>query len=269
MYKECPRLQYLLEQNPDIRPVFEDPALVRINFETVYREAGGVLPEEEAHAVLAEAKAKQKKSWIVRIANSPLFKLIKVALFFKKVIGCIAGGGIAAIGGCIACATDCCTDCCCEDALEQISVDGDGSVDLDDGDYDEMEFGVEGAPPDPNAEALNHAAEYMEDPDVQEQMQRLLEDPDNLADAIENDTELRTLRDSNPLCAELVRGSLLLSTIYIYIYIHIYSNYILIIVVYICTFFLFFIMHHGGFLLGTIMMQDARSGNDENFSRSR
>lgn len=205
MYKECPRLQYLLEQNPDIRPVFEDPALVRINFETVYREAGGVLPEEEAHAVLAEAKAKQKKSWIVRIANSPLFKLIKVALFFKKVIGCIAGGGIAAIGGCIACATDCCTDCCCEDALEQISVDGDGSVDLDDGDYDEMEFGVEGAPPDPNAEALNHAAEYMEDPDVQEQMQRLLEDPDNLADAIENDTELRTLRDSNPLCAELMQ----------------------------------------------------------------
>ena len=44
----------------------------------------------------------------------------------------------------------------------------------------------------------------MEDPNVQEQMQRLLEDPDNLADAIENDSELRTLRDSNPLCAELV-----------------------------------------------------------------
>mmetsp|Transcript_51853 Transcript_51853/g.59954 ORF Transcript_51853/g.59954 Transcript_51853/m.59954 type:complete len:90 (-) Transcript_51853:32-301(-) len=36
MYVNCPRLQHLLDQNPDIRPVFEDARLVCINFETVY-----------------------------------------------------------------------------------------------------------------------------------------------------------------------------------------------------------------------------------------
>ena len=58
---------------------------------------------------------------------------------------------------------------------------------------------------DPNKEALNRAADYMEDPEVQERMQGILEgDPDDLEDAIENDDELKALRDSNPLCEELM-----------------------------------------------------------------
>merc|ERR1712238_448908 len=69
----------------------------------------------------------------------------------------------------------------------------------------DLDGDVPDVPMDANAEALNQAADYMEDPEVQEQMQRLLDDPDNLADAIENDTELRDLRDSNPLCAELMQ----------------------------------------------------------------
>ena len=195
MYINCPRLQHLLEQNPDLRPVFEDPRLVRINFETVYKEAGGILPEDDENAEGVDDDTKNKKSWILWIANSPFFKILKALLMIKKLVGCIAGGGIAAIGGIIAFMTDCCTDCCCEDALEEIEIEED---------LDDLEDIAGGGSLDPNAQALNQAADYMEDPNVQEQMQRLLEDPDNLADAIENDSELRTLRDSNPLCAELV-----------------------------------------------------------------
>jgi hypothetical protein len=209
MYKDCPRLQNLLEQNPDLRPVFEDPRLVRINFETVYKEAGGILPEDEdGNGSGSGSDDTKNKSWILWIANSPFFKVLKALLMIKKLVGCIAGGGIAAIGGIIAFMTDCCTNCCCEDAIQEIDIyDNDNNMDLEDLD------GVDGGPLDPNAEALNQAAEYMEDPEVQEHMQRLLEDPDNLADAIENDSELRALRDSNPLCAELVSNIILSSTV--------------------------------------------------------
>jgi len=188
IYADCPRLQHMLDKNPDLRPVFEDPRLVRINFETVYRNAGGVLPEDEEDM----AKSKAKKSLIVRIASSPVFKVLKILLFLKKFIGCIAGGGIAAISGCF----HCCTDCCCEDGLEQLEIEDDDS-------FMDMEIGDD-VPMDPNQEALNAAADYMEDPEVQEQIQRLLDDPENLQDAIDNDHELRNLRDNNPLCAELM-----------------------------------------------------------------
>jgi hypothetical protein len=80
-----------------------------------------------------------------------------------------------------------------------IELDGDGDGDDGDGDggdYDDM---------DENKRALNLAADHMEDPEVQENMQRLLDDPDNLEDNIENDDELRALRDSNPLCEELMQ----------------------------------------------------------------
>lgn len=182
IYSNCPRLQHLLTQYPDLRPIFENPKLVRINFEQVYRDAGGVLPEDEEKV--------KKKSWLVWLVNSPIFKVLKLVLFVKKLVGCIAGGGFAFISGCL-------LGCCFEDALEELDADADGDVDGDmDGD---MDGGV-----DPTQEALNKAADHMEDPEIQEQMQRLLEDPDNLAEAIENDNELRALRDSNPLCGELM-----------------------------------------------------------------
>jgi len=193
MYANCPRLQHLLDKNPDLRPVFEDPRLVRINFETVYKEAGGILPEDEEE----EERKRNNPSLIMRIANHPIFKFLKVLIFVKKIIGCIAGGGIALVSSCWTCMADCCTDCCCEEAVEEV-----GEVDEWD---EENEYGLEDAAMDENQKALNTAADYMEDPEVQEQMQRLLEDPENLEDAIENDAELRALRDSNPLCAELMQ----------------------------------------------------------------
>jgi len=170
IYANCPRLQHLLDQYPDLRPIFEDPKLVRINFEQVYRDAGGVLPEDE----------EKKPSWIVRIVNSPCFKILKLLLFVKKLVACILGGGFAAISGCV-------MGCCFEDAIEEI----DAPEEVD-------------SQMDPTKEALNRAADHMEDPEVQERMQALLEDPDNLQEAIENDDELRALRDSNPLCEELM-----------------------------------------------------------------
>lgn len=35
IYSNCPRLQYLLDRNPDLRPLFEDPKFVGLNFEQV------------------------------------------------------------------------------------------------------------------------------------------------------------------------------------------------------------------------------------------
>ena len=133
IYKDCPRLQHLLEQYPDLRPIFEDPKLVKINFEQVYREAGGVLPEDEE---------KKKRSWLVWIVNSPIFKVLKLLLFVKKLVACIAGGGFAFVSGLF-------IGCCFEDALEELDgdadADGDGDADMD---------------TDPNKEALNRAGMF-------------------------------------------------------------------------------------------------------------
>ena len=180
IYADCPRLQHMLEQRPDLRPIFEDPNLVRINFEEVYKAEGGVLPEDEEKS--------KKKSILAAIVNSPCFKVLKVFLLIKKLLGCIFGGGFAFVKGIL-------TGCCCDNADALADVDADADAD--------------GADADPktnaNKEALNKAADHMEDPEVQEQMNDLLEnDPEGLQDAIENDPELRELRDSNPLCAEIM-----------------------------------------------------------------
>lgn len=176
IYADCPRLQNLLDRNPDLRPIFEDPNLVRINFEQVYKDAGGILPEDE----------KKRAKCLTWFVNSPIFKVIRLLLMVKKVMGCIAGGGIGMITGCFVGA------CCCgEDALPE------------DFDPEDDDAGADGEN-DQNKQALNSAAEYMENPEVQEQMEKLMEDPENLEEAIENDAELKALRDSNPLCAELM-----------------------------------------------------------------
>ena len=93
IYRDCPRLQHLLDQHPDLRPLFEDPNLVRINFEKVYRDAGGVLPEDDD---------KQSKFTRImkRIVNHPLFKVFKVLLFIKKLYSCITGGGMNLLKHC-------------------------------------------------------------------------------------------------------------------------------------------------------------------------
>jgi hypothetical protein len=174
IYKDCPRLQHLLYQHPDLRPIFEDPKLVRINFEQVYRDAGGVLPEEY------QQKAKQKSC----------LKVLKLLLVINKLMACIARGVFAFLTACL-------VGCCFENALKELDgdaagADGDADMEEDDGQID------------PSKEALNRAADHMEDLDVQEHMQQLLDDPEELDEAIENDSELRALRVSNPLCEELM-----------------------------------------------------------------
>jgi hypothetical protein len=84
IYSSCPRLQHLLTQHPDLRPVFEDPKLVCLNFEEVYKKAGGVLPEDQPGLIRR----------ILRIiVTHPLFKVLKALLFIKKIFTCVLGGG--------------------------------------------------------------------------------------------------------------------------------------------------------------------------------
>lgn len=174
IYQDCPRLQYLLTQHPDLRPVFEDAKLVRLNFEEVYRKAGGVLPED---------RPKRFRRILVAIVTHPLFKVLKFLLFIKKIVSCALGGGFGFL-------------------TSMFFADLNAPTSTPDHDEPDADNGVNAE----NREALNHAAEYMEDPAVQEKMNALLEsNPDNLDEAIENDPELRALRDANPLCAELMQ----------------------------------------------------------------
>ena len=89
IYAECPRLQHLLDQHPDLRPIFEDPYLVRINFEKVYRDAGGILPDDEP----------PKKGVLATIVSHPCFKVFRFLLILKKIANCIMGGGAAFLRG--------------------------------------------------------------------------------------------------------------------------------------------------------------------------
>jgi hypothetical protein len=180
IYAECPRLQHLLDLNPDLRPIFEDPYLVRLNFEKVYRDAGGILPEDKP----------PKKSLLATIVSHPLFKVFRFLLIIKKLINCIMGGGMALLRGMFG--------GLCFDDLADLADTPDG--DDNDHPHDSSPENQE------NREALNKAADHMEDPEVQGRMNEMLsyDDPERLEEAIDNDPELRALRDSNPLCRELM-----------------------------------------------------------------
>lgn len=260
IYSNCPRLQHMLDLHPDLRPVFEDPHLVRINFEDVYRKAGGILPEDTITIKQRVLKV------VARIVRHPLFKVFRFLLVIKKIYNCLMTGGINCVRGCL-CAL--CLDAGAEAAAEATETDVDADADPDANPENEL-----------NREKLNAAADYMEganssvmfvlllvlllilpasvlrlvwlfsfadgfqwrvemvqfayfncynalslknsfilhvashtspnkilksDPEVQERMQNILDnDPDKLAEAIENDPELRALRDSSPICAELM-----------------------------------------------------------------
>ena len=186
IYSDCPRLQHLLDKHPDLRPVFEDPELIRINFEEVYRKNGGVLPEDELK------KPPAWKRCVSCIVNHPLFKVFRVLLFIKKVLNCIMGGGFAIIRGCFA---GCIGGFCMEEALDHV------------GDHDALgDAGADNGPNSANRAQLNKAADHMAEPEVQEKMNQVLEsgDQEQLDQLIENDKELKALRDQNPLCAELM-----------------------------------------------------------------
>jgi hypothetical protein len=199
IYANCPRLQHLLDQHPDLRPVFEEPNLVRINFEDVYRKAGGDrLPEDRPNRV---------KKILVCIVRHPLFRVLRIVIMVKKIATCITGGGFAAVRSWV---TGClCASSATAEALPTTiggadpTEDPTGWTQQYESSPEDVGMG-EGNPANlANKEALYRAADYMEQ--NEEQMQKLLTcDPDQFADMVEQDPELRALRDSNPLCYELM-----------------------------------------------------------------
>jgi hypothetical protein len=182
IYQDCPRLQHMLDQYPDLRPIFEDPHLVRINFEQVYRKAGGVLPEDRPNFF---------KKTLSCIVKHPLFKVFRFLLLIRKLYNYIFGGKLLMIRNFF---------------LHLFTSSPAHLIHQGMNNADEL---VDNADLNPenlaNKNSLNKVADNMEDPDVQDQMQNLLQgDPDQLEEAIENDPDLKALRASNPLCAELM-----------------------------------------------------------------
>ncbi|KAL7567036.1 hypothetical protein ACA910_019959 [Epithemia clementina (nom. ined.)] len=197
IYADCPRLQHLLDQRPDLRPVFEDPRLVRITFEKAYKEAGGELPEDN-----------KKKSILAIIVNHPAFKFLRFLLFLKKLMNCVQGGGMQML-------TDFFKDIFTHQASSHIESglhhvgdhagDSPGDGNGDTGNDDMMDN--DGNPDNRDSKyAMYDAADKFETPEMQEKLDHLrsISDPEQLAEEIENDPELRTLRDSNDICAMLL-----------------------------------------------------------------
>ena len=186
IYADCPRLQHLLDQHPDLRPIFEDPYLVKLNFEKVYTDSGGILPETKP----------PPKSFLAIIVSHPLFKVFKVLLIFKKIFNCVVGGGMSFLKGIV-------KGLCFDDAADLADA-GDGQEDqAANRDYDDHDISQENQEA---KDALNRAADHMEDPEVQERMNEILnmDDPEKIDEAIENDPELKAIRNSSPLCEELM-----------------------------------------------------------------
>ena len=186
IYANCPRLQKLLDEHPDLRPIFEDPKLVRINFEKVYRDQGGVLPEdEEENPGIIKRSYEYCMGKIAIITSHPIFKVFKIFMILKKVIGFLSPTkGFGVIKGFI-------TGIFEDPDADPTDVDGDADAE---GNPANLEMKMQ----------LNAAAEHMEDPEVQERMEEMLENPDSMEESIENDPQLKALRDENELCAALM-----------------------------------------------------------------
>jgi hypothetical protein len=189
IYGNCPRLQELLKKHPDLRPIFEDPKLVRINFEKVYRDQGGVLPEDEDEDEPGIVKRAYQgcMAKIAIITSHPVFKIFKIFMILKKVIGFLSPTkGFGVIKGFFVGLFE-------DPDADPTDLDGDAEAE-EGGNPQNLETRMQ----------LNAAAEHMEDPEVQERMEEMLENPDSMDEAIENDPQLKALRDENPLCAELM-----------------------------------------------------------------
>lgn len=174
IYRDCPRLQELLRKHPDIRPLFEDPKFIVINFEKVFRDAGGVLPGDPPKK---PTRLERIKKVIGTITSHPLFRVFKWLLLIKKILFMFSPTKVFGLV----------QSCFCP-GVEDMDVDVDGPS----------------AEAIKAKEAINSAADRLEDPEIQQQMQVACEDPDKMEELIENNKELRELRDTNPLCAEMM-----------------------------------------------------------------
>ncbi len=185
IYRDCPRLQYLLDQHPDLRPIFEDPELIAINFEKVYRDAGGVLPGDEP-------KEPPKLNFFYRIlvciVTSRAFIFVKIALRIKRIVFFFLNpnGGFQIIKNLV------------KGLICGMLHPGE--------DIDKLVSGVD-QQADIARKALESAAKRLENPKIQAKLEALLDEPEKLCEAIENDKVLRSLRDMNSLCAALMSSS--------------------------------------------------------------
>lgn len=143
IYADCPRLQHLLDQHPDLRPVFEEQKLVLVNFEQVYRKAGGVLPEDRPD------RLRQILKYVV---SHPLFKVFRFLLVIKKIYNCIMGSGAAMVKGCLCAMFSDHTAAAAAGAAVGAAGENLANVDAD----------VVDPTNAANLEALNRAADYME-----------------------------------------------------------------------------------------------------------
>lgn len=141
IYANCPRLQHLLDQYPDLRPIFEEPRLIRLNFEDVYRKAGGILPEDTP-------TIKQRAAQIAaRVVKHPLFRFLRFLLILKKIYKCASSGGVAYLRKCL-------SACCNEVTVEEIE-GGTGTGDNIDKDLRNSSDYLD-------QDYLNRAADFME-----------------------------------------------------------------------------------------------------------
>jgi hypothetical protein len=186
IYANCPRLQHMLKDHPDLRPIFEDPNLVRINLEKVYRDQGGVLPDDDDDDDDEPGFFRQKYEWLMGkiaiVTSHPLFRVFKVLMLIKKIVGLFSPTkGFSFIKGFMV------------GLFQDPDVLPENPEDLD-GNPANLELRLQ----------LSAAAEHMEDPEVQERMEEMLENPDTMEETIENDPQLKALRDENELCAALM-----------------------------------------------------------------
>eukprot|EP00566_Odontella_aurita_P017595 CAMPEP_0113567176 /NCGR_PEP_ID=MMETSP0015_2-20120614/23127_1 /TAXON_ID=2838 /ORGANISM="Odontella" /LENGTH=273 /DNA_ID=CAMNT_0000469535 /DNA_START=213 /DNA_END=1031 /DNA_ORIENTATION=- /assembly_acc=CAM_ASM_000160 len=207
MYTDCHNMQRVLEKNPDLKTIFQDPERMRKSFEDVYRNAGGKPPDgeswsddddsdDDSHAdsevksdsdsdddSVGKGKSKKKKKKkkkkkeeeeeqgksVMQSFMEAYGKYLQPIMMAKKYVGMIMAFVSPAklIGKVMTLWMS----------------------------WNDDEFGVS-----PERKALEAAAEYFEDPDVMMEMERMLEEGgQSLEEVIEENEHLKAMRDGNPI----------------------------------------------------------------------
>eukprot|EP00567_Pseudictyota_dubia_P004817 CAMPEP_0197449138 /NCGR_PEP_ID=MMETSP1175-20131217/20166_1 /TAXON_ID=1003142 /ORGANISM="Triceratium dubium, Strain CCMP147" /LENGTH=390 /DNA_ID=CAMNT_0042981163 /DNA_START=66 /DNA_END=1235 /DNA_ORIENTATION=+ len=189
LYKDCPGMQAVFEKNPDLRKIYEDPVKMRAGYEAVYRRNRGMIDDDDdgdydgredfVHDAMMEddcynAAGKKKKSEKKPVSKAQMKRLqqaAKIKGYVGMAMSLMSPVKLVQKGFKIFLPS------ATEDALGEGDGDGDGDDDDD---------------------------EYMMDPEVAEEIDRILESGQNLEDAIEENDALRKMRDENPLIAQMM-----------------------------------------------------------------
>ena len=207
LYKDCPRMQEVLGKNPDLKKIFEDPVKMRASFEHVYQQGGGEAAPgnwfEEAmdvDSVVTDVTEKRRK-----VAEKERERLLKDNAKPPNAMAAKALSGVMMVLKAKRVVTSLMSFASPTGALKQAmnfihpdDFEGDigGDVDGDGLDID----GLDG-----DSSEIDKAMARFQDPMVAEEIDRILEQPpEEMAMAIEDNEDLRALRDSNPLAAGMM-----------------------------------------------------------------